>query len=210
MSGGAECPLQLRCRRTDYSMAGKTREPLPYFLVRNAVLSIMRIVTRLDVEGIEHIPLEGPLIIAPNHLHILDSPVVAAIIPRRQTVMAADKWRHTAAGLLMQIFTNCIFVARGEADREAMGKALAVLRAGQSLTVAPEGTRESFWWIAARQERPGLPREPRPSSDCADGSLGTRARIGDVAAAAAPRGAYPHRQTDLFAARGLSGAQRGA
>jgi 1-acyl-sn-glycerol-3-phosphate acyltransferase len=41
----------------------------------------------------------------------------------------------------LRVFTNSIFVARGEADREALGKALAVLRAGQSLTVAPEGTR---------------------------------------------------------------------
>ncbi len=117
------------------------REPLPYFLARNAVLGIMRVITRLDVEGVEQIPLDGPLIIAPNHLHALDGPVVAAVIPRRLTVLAADKWEHTVAGLLLRIFTNSIFVARGEADRAALSRALAVLKTGQSLTVAPEGTR---------------------------------------------------------------------
>ena len=80
-------------------------------------------------------------VIAPNHLHVLDGPVVGAVIPRRQTVLAADKWQGTVAGLMLRIFTNSIFVARGEADREALGKALVVLKTGQSLTVAPEGTR---------------------------------------------------------------------
>ncbi len=122
-------------------MGEATREPLPYLLIRNVVLGAMRIVTRLDVEGIENVPLEGPLIIAPNHLHVLDGPVVGAVIPRRQTVLAADKWQGTVAGLMLRIFTNSIFVARGEADRVALGKALAVLKTGQSLTVAPEGTR---------------------------------------------------------------------
>jgi 1-acyl-sn-glycerol-3-phosphate acyltransferase len=122
-------------------MSGSPREPLPYFLVRHAVLGILRLVSRLDVEGLEHVPLEGPVVIAPNHLHVLDGPIVAAVIPRRLTVLAADKWRGTVAGMIMRLTTNSIFVARGEADREAMGKALAVLRNGQTLAVAPEGTR---------------------------------------------------------------------
>jgi 1-acyl-sn-glycerol-3-phosphate acyltransferase len=34
-----------------------------------------------------------------------------------------------------------IFVARGEVDRQALGEALALLKAGEVLGVAPEGTR---------------------------------------------------------------------
>jgi 1-acyl-sn-glycerol-3-phosphate acyltransferase len=122
-------------------MASAAREPLPYSLMRNVLLGILSVVTRLDIEGVENVPREGPVVVAPNHLHVLDGPVVAAVIPRRMTVLAADKWQRTAAGIVLRLITNSIFVARGEADREALSRALAVLRAGNALTVAPEGTR---------------------------------------------------------------------
>jgi 1-acyl-sn-glycerol-3-phosphate acyltransferase len=41
----------------------------------------------------------------------------------------------------MRIVTDVIFVARGEADREAIAASLRVLKAGKALAVAPEGTR---------------------------------------------------------------------
>jgi 1-acyl-sn-glycerol-3-phosphate acyltransferase len=116
-------------------------EPLPYSLMRHALLAILRLVAHLDVEGIENVPLNGPVVIAPNHLHVLDAPVVTAVVPRRQTVLAADKWQGTFAGIIMKLTTNSIFVARGEADRDALGRALEILRSGNALTVAPEGTR---------------------------------------------------------------------
>jgi 1-acyl-sn-glycerol-3-phosphate acyltransferase len=74
-------------------------------------------------------------------MHALDLPVVFAVVPRRQTVFAANKWRGKFAGWLMQIFADAIFVERGEPDRQAIAKALEVVRLGGALGVAPEGTR---------------------------------------------------------------------
>jgi 1-acyl-sn-glycerol-3-phosphate acyltransferase len=95
----------------------------------------------MDVAGLENIPSEGPLILAPNHLHVFDLPVDFVVIPRRPTLFAADKWRNKVGGWIMKLMANTVFVARGEADREALTKAMAVLKAGGTLAIAPEGTR---------------------------------------------------------------------
>ena len=44
--------------------------------------TIMRVLFRLRVEGLENVPEGGPFIIAPNHVSYLDSFVVAAALPR--------------------------------------------------------------------------------------------------------------------------------
>lgn len=115
--------------------------PLPYRFLRRLVWVLFRALTQLDVTGLEHIPETGALIVAPNHIFILDVALVFAVIPRRLVAFAAEKWQGTPAGWLLQAVANAIFVSRGEVDRRALTCALAVLRAGGALGVAPEGTR---------------------------------------------------------------------
>lgn len=116
-------------------------EPLLYLLFRRFIRFLVRLLARLDVSGEENIPRSGPLIVAPNHLHVMDAPVVYALVPRRMTVFAAEKWQYTPTGWLMRAVANAIFVVRGEPDRKALAQALEVLRRGGTLGMAPEGTR---------------------------------------------------------------------
>jgi 1-acyl-sn-glycerol-3-phosphate acyltransferase len=115
--------------------------PLIYALAQHFVWFLFRIGTRLQITGQDNVPLTGPLIIAPNHLHALDIPVIGVVIPRRIVVFAADKWRGSPGGFIMERVTRVIYVARGEADRAAMNEAHEVLRDGGCMAVAPEGTR---------------------------------------------------------------------
>ncbi len=115
--------------------------PLLYRLLQGIVFALLRILTKLDVEGLERVPRSGPLIIAPNHIHLLDSVLTFGLIPRRVTALAADKWRTPPFGCLLSIIGQAIYVTRGEADRRALAKAVVVLRSGGVLGVAPEGTR---------------------------------------------------------------------
>ncbi len=114
---------------------------LPYRVLQRLAWLLIRLLTRIDVAGVEHVPLTGPLVVAPNHLFILDPVFMLAVLPRRMTVFAADKWRGTLGGWLMSLLGNAIYVARGEADRKALGRAAVVLQRGGGLGVAPEGTR---------------------------------------------------------------------
>ena len=115
--------------------------PWLYRLFQRVIWGLLRVLARLDVTGFANVPATGPLIVAPNHLHSLDTLVVGAVIPRWQAVFSADKFRGTLGGRAMELATRVIYVARGEADRAALSQGLAVLREGKALAVAPEGTR---------------------------------------------------------------------
>jgi 1-acyl-sn-glycerol-3-phosphate acyltransferase len=126
------------------------------------------LVCRIEVEGIEHLPRRGPFILISNHLHWLDIPVLGATFPRRATAFAARKWeRRPVVGWILRTLGSAIFVHRGEVDRQALQKALRVLREGRILAVAPEGTRsrsgvlqrgkEGAAYLAARTGVPLLP-----------------------------------------------------
>jgi 1-acyl-sn-glycerol-3-phosphate acyltransferase len=112
-----------------------------YRVVRGIVALLLRLLSRLRIEGQENIPHQGPFILATNHIHWLDSPLVAVVFPYRAYVFAADKWaKHW---LLGPLFTSlgAIWVRRGEVDRQALRQALELLRGGGVLGMAPEGTR---------------------------------------------------------------------
>jgi 1-acyl-sn-glycerol-3-phosphate acyltransferase len=104
--------------------------------------ALFRAVCRVETEGQSNVPQKGPLILASNHLHFFDPPLVLAALPYRQiTVLVAEKWGETWPfnWLLMSIGT--IFVRRGEVDRKALTKCLAVIEQDGMLGLAPEGTR---------------------------------------------------------------------
>ena len=122
-------------------MSAGSRLPLHYRFGRWFAHGFFRVLSRMDVRGLEHIPYTGPLIVAANHMHVLDLPVVFDVVPRRQTVFAANKWQGKFGGWLMQVFADAIFVERGEPDRQAISKALDIVKRGGALGVAPEGTR---------------------------------------------------------------------
>lgn len=112
-----------------------------YRLVQRVLWFLFHIFTRLQVVGLENVPMTGPLIVCPNHVHMLDIPLVGMCIRRRSAILAADKWEGKLGGWGMERVTQIIYVARGEPDREALAESLKILKAGGSLAVAPEGTR---------------------------------------------------------------------
>jgi 1-acyl-sn-glycerol-3-phosphate acyltransferase len=120
---------------------------LPCFLRASCLVArtIIRCSTRISVEGLEHVPRHGPLILAGNHLSNADPPVVAGwltpALGRPVHWMAkAEALRWPLAGWFMR--QNGAFgVRRGAADTEAYRLAKAVLDDGRVLGAFPEGTR---------------------------------------------------------------------
>jgi 1-acyl-sn-glycerol-3-phosphate acyltransferase len=117
-------------------------QTLGYRIARGALRGLLRLLCRLHVEGVEHVPLQGAVLLVSNHLHISDSVVLGVTLPRRATVFAARKWKHhKLVGPLLRYAGNAIYVYRGEVDRQALRQALAALKEGRVLAIAPEGTR---------------------------------------------------------------------
>ena len=99
-------------------------------------------VRKFEVAGKEHMPLEGPLILASNHLNNADPPVIAlAIRPRYPMFMAKQEMINwPILGPAFRIF-GAFPVRRGEADLAALRAATSVIESGAILVMFPEGTR---------------------------------------------------------------------
>lgn len=103
------------------------------------------------VEGAEHVPARGPVLLAGNHLSVCDSFFLMAALPRRLTVLGKQEYFH-APGLggrftrLMCTRLGIVPVDRGggpAAAREVLARAAEVLAADASLVLYPEGTRSA-------------------------------------------------------------------
>jgi 1-acyl-sn-glycerol-3-phosphate acyltransferase len=95
----------------------------------------------VDVEGLENFPASGPVIVAINHLSLIDVPLLFTILPRRGVCLAAERLQNSGWARRFLDLAQTIYVHRGERDEEALERALAVLRAGGLIGLAPEGTR---------------------------------------------------------------------
>ena len=106
------------------------------------IKQLMLLFTRRDVSGAENIPSSGGAILAPNHLSMLDAPLIVISIQRQDiTAMAADKHRKNPFLRWLIEAMDGIWLNREEADAQAIRSALDYLKRGHVLGIAPEGTR---------------------------------------------------------------------
>ena len=116
--------------------------PTGLMLFKRVVCFLLRTLTRMEIYGRENVPASGPVLLIMNHLHWSDPLIGFCLVKRKAHVFAADKWNDVPViGHFLRWTGQAIFVARGEVDRKALGQALAVLKAGGLLGIAPEGTR---------------------------------------------------------------------
>ena len=100
------------------------------------------IICRIERGPLVQVPKTGPLILAVNHIGSLEVPLLFAHLqPRRMIGLAKiETWDSKFMGWLFDQW-DAIPIHRGEVDLEAIRRCLAVLKAGDILAVAPEGTR---------------------------------------------------------------------
>jgi 1-acyl-sn-glycerol-3-phosphate acyltransferase len=117
--------------------------------VRTPLLDVIRPVIRLGTrlyfglrfEGVEHIPLTGPLIIAPNHVTYADPPLVSIPVRRPVYYMAWNRL-FQVPGLSWLIRRLRAFPVDIEsADPRATREAVRILSSGEALMIFPEGGR---------------------------------------------------------------------
>jgi 1-acyl-sn-glycerol-3-phosphate acyltransferase len=106
---------------------------------------------RLQVEGLEHLPTEGPTLLAGNHDSYWDPIAIGmAGLPRRQICALAKStlWKPGLGKILDGM--GQIPIQRGQGDAHAMDRAISELRAGRCIGVFPEGTRSLGRTLRAR------------------------------------------------------------
>jgi 1-acyl-sn-glycerol-3-phosphate acyltransferase len=97
------------------------------------------------VEGLEHVPPDGPYIVVSNHTSNLDPPFVGTAIGHKTGriihFMAKEEIRSWPLVGWLARSAGVFFVRRGQGDRAAQRIALAHLTAGEVIGIFPEGTR---------------------------------------------------------------------
>jgi len=112
-----------------------------YRLLRAIVRLLLPLLMRIEVIGKENFPAKGPYILVVNHLSVFDAVVLFAVCPYTIRAFAAAKHRRNPIYAPLLAAVGSIWVRRGEVDRQALRGALEVLRRGEVLGLAPEGTR---------------------------------------------------------------------
>ncbi len=105
--------------------------------------------TTVEITGRENVPLGRPYIVVINHVSTFEAPLVGGFWPEQcEATGASDVWDRPGQGILARLYGG-IPIHRGEVDREFFDQALAVLRSGRPLMIAPEG---------GRSHKPGMQR----------------------------------------------------
>ena len=138
---------------------------------RNVLRWLLRVIglplmARVDsVEGVENVPTEGSAIIMINHISFIDPFLVANPLPRNLVALAkVEVYDYPIVGIIPKLL-GVIPVKRGEVDRKAVQSCLEVLKAGEMILLAPEGTRgpalrqglEGVAYMASRSGAPVVP-----------------------------------------------------
>jgi 1-acyl-sn-glycerol-3-phosphate acyltransferase len=131
------------------------------------VRGVMALVFRVRVEGLEHIPERGAVILAPNHLSVLDGPAVSAVtaVERGRPVrnLVAAEVFHGLIGRILELALQ-IPIQRGGHDREALGAATAALQEGTCIGIFPEGRVNEDPRAGLQRIRSGLTRLAIPAA----------------------------------------------
>ena len=116
---------------------------MAYWIVKMFLTPILRVVYRIRVEGREHLPKHGPVILASNHRSFLDSIFIPLIVRRRVTFVAKAEYFDDPKTAWFFRAVGQIPIRRegGSASEGALSAATDVLESGGVFGIYPEGTR---------------------------------------------------------------------
>ncbi len=97
----------------------------------------------VTIEGIEHIPTDGPAIISPNHQSFFDTPLMMLSAPRRVLFLGKAEYmdRRITRHLFPAVGMVPIRRQQARSSMAALDTAAALLDAGELVGIYPEGTR---------------------------------------------------------------------
>lgn len=121
---------------------------LPYGILRAFLTPFLMVLFRPKVKGLRNVPVNGPLIVASNHLSFSDSIFMPLVVPRKVTFLAKSEYFTSPGpkGLLKKL----TFIALGQVPVDRSGgrrseaaliTGLKLLAEGRCLGIYPEGTR---------------------------------------------------------------------
>ena len=116
------------------------RFPPLYQLIRGGCAPILRSLFALEVSGLDHVPVDGPFILAANHHNYLDGVVLGVAVPRPISFLVMPRvFRASPIHPLFHRRIGSIPVNLERPDPGAMKRTLRVLEEGGVVGIFPEG-----------------------------------------------------------------------
>lgn len=118
----------------------------------------------LHLSGVEHVPTEGPVILAANHFNFVDPALVLYASPRMvEFIGGANRPNSPLWAQMIPQLWGFIRAYRGGFSRSTFRLSLSVLQQGGVLGIFPEG---GSWAALLRPARPGLAYIAEQSGAC--------------------------------------------
>ncbi len=97
------------------------------------------------IVGIENIPLDTPVMYAANHRSFYDIILAYATVPNQTAFISKIEIKKMPCVAQWMVFLNCLFMDRGDVKQnlKVILEAIALIHAGFSVYIAPEGTRNA-------------------------------------------------------------------
>ncbi len=110
-----------------------------------------KVLWNMEITGLDNIPTGGPSIIMMNHISLID-PVLCMGAVTQRFVIPMTKIENLENPLIAPFIRwwGAYSVKRGEIDRKALTNSIELVRSGQLILIAPEGTRHSDGLVEAK------------------------------------------------------------
>ncbi|WP_017613437.1 lysophospholipid acyltransferase family protein [Nocardiopsis salina] len=119
-----------------------------YGAAKVVVAPLSRAVWPQRVEGVHHVPAEGPVILASNHLALIDPLFIGTACPRPVRFIAKRELfdestlpRKAVSRVLRALGPLSVDRRPGQSAQEAMDESVEVINGGEVFGIFPEGTR---------------------------------------------------------------------
>jgi 1-acyl-sn-glycerol-3-phosphate acyltransferase len=123
--------------------------------LRWLIHAVVNRIASVEAIGYENLPEKGGFVIAVNHLGFLDAPMAFYALENWNLfVLVGEKWRKNPLWRFLGKYLNFVFIDRFQLDLKAMREVMERMQAGQTLIIAPEGTRARDEKMA--QGKPGV------------------------------------------------------
>ncbi len=114
------------------------------WIVRGAIYIWFKVVYRVQINGLENIPKEGPLIFCGNHRSYIDPPLMVVTAKRDMKFLAKEELTENKFLAFLGWAFEAIPVKRDEKDLHAIKASLKDLKEGKCIALFPEGTRNGL------------------------------------------------------------------
>jgi 1-acyl-sn-glycerol-3-phosphate acyltransferase len=142
---------------TKFHERTRTRRPDWVYRLARVVLTIpLLFIYRFRAIGVDNVPYEGPIILAPNHFSFFDHFFIAMLIRREVQFMAKSQLFRPPVLDFILTHGGTFPVRRGQKDDEAFITAHSILNRGGTVLMYAEGGRSRSKTLG--QPKPGLGR----------------------------------------------------